>query len=118
VLESRRKGPDGEDFGPDACVFGNEVGERIGNIKTAWRAACKRAGIKDLRFHDLRLEFTSAMLDEGVPVHLVRDWVGPKNIATTNIYANTTLGHMADALSRFEARKIDWKLTEEATTVQ
>jgi len=118
VLESRRKGPDGGGFGPEQYVFGNEVGERIKNVKSAWRAACERAGIRNLRFNDLRHEFTSAILDEGVPTHQVRDWVGHKNIATTNTYANTTLGHMADALSRFEARKIDRKLTEEPATVQ
>ena len=30
------------------------------------------------------------MLDAGVPIHKVRDWVGHKNISTTSICANTT----------------------------
>jgi integrase len=64
-------------------VFGDEVGGRVRYVKTAWRAACRRAGIEGLTFHDLRHEFTSAMLDAGVPIHKVRDWVGHKNIATT-----------------------------------
>lgn len=67
VLEMRRHGADGKEFGPDAYVFGNEVGERIGTIKTAWRAACRRAGIKDLHFHDLRREFASRLLEYGDP---------------------------------------------------
>lgn len=29
MLDMRRTGPDGQPFGPDAYVFGNEVGERI-----------------------------------------------------------------------------------------
>ena len=29
--------PDGEEFGPDAFVFGTETGKRINSIKTAWR---------------------------------------------------------------------------------
>jgi len=30
----------GEVFGPLAHVFGNELGERIGSIKPAWRKTC------------------------------------------------------------------------------
>ena len=37
-------------------VFGNEIGQLIGSIKTAWRLACERAKITDLHFHDLRRE--------------------------------------------------------------
>jgi site-specific recombinase XerD len=73
--------------------------------------------IKDLRFHDLRHEFTSAMLDAGVPIHKVRDWVGHKNIATTGIYANTTAAHLDDAHTMFEARRIDRGLTDGAAAV-
>ena len=43
VLEMRRHAPDGKPFGPDAYVFGNEVGERIGSIKKAWQTAVLRA---------------------------------------------------------------------------
>jgi integrase len=78
--------------------------EEIKNVKTAWRAACWRAGMEGLNFHDLRHEFTSSMLDAGVPVHKIRDWVGHKNVATTSIHANTTLSHLQDALTTFERR--------------
>jgi integrase len=105
ILDFRRIGPDGEEHPMDAYVFGDEAGERIKNVKTAWRAACRRAGIDGLNFHDLRHEFTSAMLDAGVPIHKVRDWVGHKNISTTSIYANTTLSHLEDALKTFERRE-------------
>jgi len=46
-------------------VFGNEVGERVGRVMTAWRAACRRAKITDLHFHDLRREFASRLLESG-----------------------------------------------------
>lgn len=62
VLEMHRHILDGREYGQEAYVFGNEVGERIGTTKTAWRAACRRAGIKDLHFHDLRREFASRLL--------------------------------------------------------
>lgn len=43
VLEMRRTDPKGEALPPDAFVFGNPVGERIGSVKTAWRNTCRRA---------------------------------------------------------------------------
>jgi integrase len=36
MLELRRFDPDGEEFKPDASVFGNEVGERFRNYQKAW----------------------------------------------------------------------------------
>jgi integrase len=56
ILEMRRNDPAGEPHGPQAYVFGNEIGQRRGSIKAAWRLACRRARIDDLRFHDLRRE--------------------------------------------------------------
>ena len=38
LLKMRHHGPDGREFDPDAYVFGNEIGERVGSVKTAWRA--------------------------------------------------------------------------------
>ena len=46
-------------------MFGNEVGERVGRVMTAWRAECRRAKITDLHFHDLRREFASRLLESG-----------------------------------------------------
>ena len=43
VLDLRRHGPDGKPFGPEAFVFGNEVGEQIGSIKKAWQTAVLNA---------------------------------------------------------------------------
>jgi integrase len=79
-LEMRRTGPDGKDHAADKFVFGNEVGEQIGSIKTAWRATCRRAGIRGLHFHDLRREFGSRLLESGAAQHDVRDFLGHANI--------------------------------------
>ena len=62
ILEMRRTDPDGRMFPEDAYVFGNEIGEPIRSIKTAWRSSCRRAGITGLRFHDLRREFASRVV--------------------------------------------------------
>jgi integrase len=82
VLAIRRHGPDGMPLGPDAYVFGNEVGERVGDVKTAWQATCRRAGIIGLHFHDLRREFACALLESGAALHDVRDFLGHTDITT------------------------------------
>lgn len=104
VLEMRRQGPDGREHGPDAHVFGNETGGRIGTIKTAWRATCRRAEITDLHFHDLRREFASRLLESGAANHDVRDWLGHANITTTSRYLATTRTRLQHVRKGFEER--------------
>ena len=84
-----------------ACIR-NEVGERFGSIRTTWRATCHRAKIADLRFHDLRREFASRLLESGAPQHVVRDFLGHANITTTSRYLATTPTMLEHAVHRFE----------------
>jgi len=102
ILEMRRNDPDGEPHKPQAFVFGNEVGERTASIKTAWRLTCRRAGIEDLHFHDLRREAGSRWLEGGVPLQVVRDWLGHANISQTSTYLGSTAMGQQEAMRRFE----------------
>jgi integrase len=86
ILDMRRNDPSGEPMPPNAYVFGNEIGQRITSIKTAWGAARRRAAISDLHFHDLRREAGSRWLEGGVPLQMIRDWLGHSNIAQTSTY--------------------------------
>ena len=105
MLEMRRQAPDGREHPTDAYVFGNEVGERVGRVVTAWKAACRRAKIIDLHFHDLRREFASRLLESGASDHEVRDWLGHANITTTSRYLSTTRVRLQRARVKFEARE-------------
>jgi integrase len=71
-------------------VFGNAVGERLDSIKTAWKATCRRAGIEDLLFHDLRREAACRWFEAGVPLHHIRDLLGHADISTTSRYLAVT----------------------------
>jgi integrase len=84
VLEMLRTDPEGEDLPGDAFVFGDEIGQSISSVKTAWRTACAHAGIEDLHFHDLRREFACRLLESRAELHDVRDFLGHANITTTS----------------------------------
>jgi integrase len=103
MLEMRRTDADGQPFGPDAYVFGNEVGERITWISWEWRRACAKAGLVDLHFHDLRREFACRLLESRAELHDVRDFLGHANITTTSRYLRSTPLRLERALSLLEA---------------
>jgi integrase len=90
VLEMRGTGPDGKPLGPDAFVFGDESGRRVGEFKMAWYGTLRRAGIRDLTFHDLRHEFGSRLIEAGVSLLTVSHLYGHKSIATTARYLNAS----------------------------
>jgi integrase len=101
-LEMRRHGPDGKELGVNAYIFGNEVGERVTSIRTAWELTCKRAGITGLHFHDLRREFACRLLESSADLHDVRDFLGHANITTTSRYLQSTPARLERVLERME----------------
>jgi integrase len=116
VLEMRRYDPAGEPHGAQAYVFGNEIGQRTRSVTTAWRGACRRANIVDLHFHDLRREAGSRWLEGGVPLQVVRDWLGHTNISQTSTYLESTLTGQHEAMRRFdEARALGRRVQAGAT---
>ena len=52
-------------------------------------AISKAAGLRRIRFHDLRHSCASLMLANGVPMKQIQDWLGHSDFSTTaNIYAH------------------------------
>jgi integrase len=99
-----RTDPAGDPLGPNAFVFGDEVGGGINSVKTAWRTACAKAGIEDLRFHDLRREFACRLLESRAELHDVRDFLGHANITTTSRYLRSSTLRLERALNLLEQR--------------
>jgi integrase len=102
VLELRRHAPDGKEHEPNAYVFGNEVGEQVTSIRTAWQLTCKRAAIVALHFHDLRREFASRLLESRADLHDVQMFLGHAAITTTSRYLQSTPVRLERALARLE----------------
>jgi integrase len=105
ILEMRRLDPDGNPHPPAAYVFGNEIGQRLLDVKTAWRLTCQRAKIEGLHFHDLRREAGSRWLEGGVQLHTVKTWLGHANISQTSTYLATTFQTQHDAMRAFEQQR-------------
>jgi integrase len=64
-----------------------------------WRAARKAAGI-DCRFHDLRHTCASWLVQAGVPLLTVRDFLGHSTVAVTQRYAHLQPAHLRDAVMK------------------
>ena len=105
LLDMRKLDPNGNEWPSDRYVFGNAAGERVLSIKTAWKLACRRAGIAGLHFHDLRREAASTLLEGHAPEHAVKDILGHANIRTTSTYLATTRRGLHDVMRRFEAHR-------------
>jgi len=55
---------------------------------TAWRSLLKAAGLKGLRFHDLRHSFVTLMAERGVPLPVVQSMVGHMSARMTRYYTH------------------------------
>jgi len=53
-----------------------------------FKAALKRAGVRELRFHDLRHTFGTRMAAAGVPMRTLQEWMGHRDFKTTLIYSD------------------------------
>jgi integrase len=105
ILEMRRQDPAGNALPEDAYVFGNALGQRTKSVKTAWKLACKRAGLVNFRFHDLRREAGSRWIEGGMVLHEVMDFLGHAKVSQTDTYLGTNADHLHAALRRFEAHR-------------
>jgi integrase len=76
-------------------------GKPIADIKTSFRSACSRAGIKDFRFHDLRHCAVTNMRKAGIPDNVIMSISGHKT---------TSMFRRYDAVDRVDRRNAIEKL--------
>lgn len=80
-------------------VFAKPGGMSYGNVRTAFEKACKRAEIKNFRFHDLRHTFASHLVMSGVDLNTVRELMRHKSMAMTLRYAHLSSDHKKRAVA-------------------
>ena len=67
-------------------IFANAKGKKRTTVRTAFNAACRRAGIIDLRFYDIRKSFCTWLVTEGIDIRTVQDLSGHLNLESLEHY--------------------------------
>ncbi|MCC7201869.1 MAG: site-specific integrase [Nitrospirae bacterium] len=74
------------------------TGKQYKDVKHSFQTACKRAGIRDFHFHDLRHTFASQLVMTGVDITTVGKLLGHKTLAMTLRYSHLAPEHMVKAM--------------------
>jgi integrase len=80
--------------GQDDFVFCKRDGSRRKSIRSAFQAACKRAGVEDFRFHDTRHDAASKIVMAGGSLYDAATHLGHRTLAMTQRYAHLSPEHM------------------------
>ena len=129
VIEWLRIDAEGQQKADETLVFSNEIGEPLPLFHDAWlRTVLKAHGVTprlaaslkykglareskdafrkiDLRWHDLRHEYASRLVERGVPLAQVRDLLGHASIITTERYDTQKLENLQAAVLKLESGK-------------
>ena len=80
-------------------VFSNpKTKAPIKDTKTAFYGATRRAGIKGLRFHDLRHTFASRLVAAGVDLNTIKELLGHSSLSTTQRYLHANAEQKRNAV--------------------
>jgi integrase len=79
-------------------IFANEdTGKPYASIYASWHTARTRAGLADVRVHDLRHSFASFLVNAGRSIYEVQRLLGHAHIRTTQRYAHLSKDTLLDA---------------------
>ncbi len=101
--EKMKAGPDWQEHG---FVFTSRIGtplDRPNIVRRSFKLILKKAGLPDIRFHDLRHTAASLLLVQGVAPRVVMETLGHSQISLTM----DTYSHVMPVLQREAADKMD-----------
>jgi integrase len=94
-------------------VICKEDGSRVNDVKTSFRAACKKAGLKGVSPHTMRHTYASHLVMAGTNLRVVQQYLGHTNIQTTMRYSHLSKEHLAN-----QADAICFRMIVDAPVVQ
>ncbi|MFN0304495.1 MAG: site-specific integrase [Burkholderiales bacterium] len=94
----------GDQIDLNAPVFPGNSASRPIEIRDAFDAALKRAGIKDFTFHDLRHTAASYLAMSGASLSDIAAVLGHKTLAMVKRYSHVSEQHTAGVLERMNAK--------------
>jgi integrase len=104
-LEVKKKA--GDAWRDHDYVFCTSVGTHLNPSKDVLdplKLLLKKAGLPDIRFHDLRHSAATLLLSEGVHPKVVQELLGHSNISMTmDVYSHVLPGMQQDAISRLNS---------------
>lgn len=93
----------------NAYVFaGNRAGRPLVNISKPWNKVRKRAGLEDVRLHDLRRTVGSWLATSGASLPLIGKVLNHSNASTTQVYARLAEDAPRVALEDHAARILEF----------
>jgi len=97
-------------------VFSSDSGQYLdaGNVRRAFYRVLTAAGLRHIRFHDLRHTFASLLIQQGESLAYVRDQMGHASIQITV----DTYGHLAPGGNRAAVDRLDDETQPNAAPAQ
>ena len=81
-------------------ISGCAPGSRLGNLNASWGVVREKAGLKDVRIHDLRHSFASSGLALGESLPMIANHLGHSKVQTTARFAHLARDSVKTAAER------------------
>lgn len=81
-------------------IVGTKPGARLSDLQPFWQRVRARAGLKDVRIHDLRHTFASTAVAAGQGLPMIGKLLGHTQVQTTARYAHLAADPVKDAAER------------------
>ena len=81
-------------------IVGTKPGQHYSNLNNAWAVVRSRAGLDDVRIHDLRHSFASRALALGESLPMIGKLLGHRKVQTTARYAHLARDSVKEAAAR------------------
>ena len=95
-----------------AFVFCDKEGKPYSPFKVsvAFKRASRKAGIENLRFHDLRHDFASNLVQAGIDIYTVKELLGHKDLRMTVRYCHLASENLREAIKVLDKRESGYSL--------